>query len=207
MKKSLSALVVLTMLALCSSSQAFFLIYKLSASVKGIDSDYGKMSVPLKGYLVIDNTLNPDDTYSFADANLILYGKNFAKAKVFVQLDYTADQLLDLTSWLQGSSYEFIDIWSYEPFYIEGYFYGKTKPVYIGDGLTLSDISPSSKGVFIVDGGMLLDEDLDIAGTATITAKIWTAFTQEVNDELWTIDDILYELKYYYLEDYTDVTP
>jgi len=214
MKKLLSVMVLVSMLAICSSSHAFFIIYKLSAAVKGVDSVTGlRMSIPLKGYLVLNNT--DEDSYSFQDANLILYGKQIDKTRVFVELNYNGNQFLTMDSWVQGySSYEFIYLSASAPFQFEGYLYGKFKNIYVSYDRVTTDCAPSSKGVFFIDGGLddggrLLDPLLQIAGTATITTKIWTSFTQFVNDdpEYWTQDEIVQYLKDVYLADYLDVTP
>lgn len=213
MKKLLAALVVLIAFGICTPSYGVSLIYKLSISVKGVDDVTGlPKSIPLKGYLLLHYT-DDGQSLSFADANLIMYGKDVTKNKVYVELDYSGNDLLDKSIWTQGTSYDFLNLWTYydEPFNFEGLMFGKQKAADIGGGTTLIDCVSSYKGAFWVYSGMLLDHVFDISGTGTISAKLWTAFTKKVNDDtmgLWyTQDRILEEIKLTYLIGYANVTP
>lgn len=208
MRKLSVALIVLMMFGICSSSHGFFLIYKVSAPVKGVDGTTGSpMSIPLNGYLVLNYTLE-NSSYTLEDANFIMYGKNITKSKVYVELDYTGNELLDTDSWAHGTGYKFFDLSSYSPFEFEGHMFGKIKTVNVG-GITLVDCVTSLKGVFWVEGGMLLNPALDIAGTADISASLWTSATKSINLDpaTWTQDAILEEIKNKVLVGYTNVTP
>lgn len=190
MRKLLAVLTVVTMCWICASSQGFFLIYKMSTPVKGVN-DARTATIPLKAYLVLD--IN-DSTGEVQDANLIMYGKDSDKSKVFVELDNTGDELLDIDVWEQGD-YVVVNFWSYEdPFDFEGLILGKTKSKDIGLGSS-EDIAGSLKGVLMVWGGILLDTSDDIAGTGNISASFWSKATIEVNENGWTQDEIVDELK------------
>lgn len=209
MRKILSLIVVLAMFEMCASSYGFFLIYKVSVSVKGVDDTTGSpVSIPLKGYLVLNYTLE-NSSYTLEDANFIMYGKNVTKSKVYVELDCaTGNELLGISYWSHGAAYKFYDLSSYSPFEFEGHMFGKTKTVDIG-GITLVDCATSLKGVFWVGGGMLLSSALDIAGTANISASLWTSATKSINLDpaTWTQDAILEEIKTNALAGYINVTP
>ena len=170
-------------------------------------------SFPVKGFLFFNYT-DDNETWTFEDANFVMYGRNAAKNKVYVQLDYSGNDLFDISMWNQGpGDYKFINLLSYydEPFNFEGLMFGKQKPINVGGtpfNIILDTCVTRYKGAFWVYTGMLLDSSFDIAGTGTISATLWTTFTRKVNnDPSYTKDGILEEIKTTYLLGYRDVTP
>jgi len=192
MKKLVSGLVVLVMFGVCASSYGYFLIYKVSSPVKGADDVAGTMlTIPLKAYLVL-NINDTDDTID--DANLILYGKDSAKNKVYVELNISDDnEFLDGEVWEMGGCL-FVDFWTYEnltsPFYFEGFMFGKLKEKDIGLVMPY-EVAGSLKGAFMVWGDMLLDSNQDIAGTGNIKASLWSQATISVNFDGWAQEEIV----------------
>ena len=85
-KKLSAVLVVLVMLGICTSSYGYFLIYNLSGTIKGTNGtvDIKRVTIPFRGYLVmrLDN-----DTNSLIDANMIIYGRDPNRHKVYLQLN------------------------------------------------------------------------------------------------------------------------
>lgn len=193
MRRFLALLIVLMMFGICSSSYGFFLVYKLSASVKGADDvAEAAVTVPLKTYLL----LNLDDANGvFQDANLIIYGKDAEGAKVYFQLnDSDTDDLLDVdAASMAAGGYYIIDFWATgeeNPFEFEGFLLGKTKAKDIGFGPEdLWLVAPSLKGSFIVWLDMLFDADQDISGTSNISATLDNATTKMFNSQDWTQDE------------------
>ena len=106
--KRLSALfVVLVMLGICTSSYGYFLIYKLSGTIRGamynrsdtktigitVD-DTNAVTIPFRGLLVMNLVIN--DTNSLIDANMIIYGRDTNDHKVYVQLNaHDSNEFLD----------------------------------------------------------------------------------------------------------------
>jgi hypothetical protein len=186
------------------------LVYKLSISVKTVDNTtFLAKTIPVKGFFVLTYT-DSDSNLVFADANLIMYGKNVLKNKVYVELDYST-VVLDLDIWTQGKGrdYEFINLLSHgtNPFNFSGLMFGKQKETDIGGGIILTDCIRTYKGNFSVYNGMLLDSAQGLAGTGTITASLWTSFTKNANNFAFTQDRVIQELKTVYLADYGDATP
>ncbi len=209
MKKILAALVVMSILAISASSYGVSLIYRLSLSVKTVDDVTGlAKTIPVKGYLVL-NYSDEDSNLVFADSNLILYGRNVLKNKVYVELDYNGGILFDLDIWTQGTDYEFINMLSHDtdPFNFTSLMFGKQKETDIGNGIFLTDCIRTYKGNFRVFNGMLLDSAQDLAGTGNITASLWTSLTRKANDFAFTQDRVIEELTLTYLAGYANVTP
>lgn len=210
MSKLLAVLVILITFGMSASSYGVSLIYKVSISVKGVDDNSSlPKSSSLKGFLLLNYT-DDGETLTFEDANFVMYGRNAVKSKVYVELDYTGNGLLDLGLWSQGNDYKFINLLCYydTPFNFEGLMFGKQKPVDIGGNIILDTCVSKYKGAFWVYSGMLLDPEFNIAGTGSISATLWTTFTRKVNDNIsYTKDSILAEIKATTLVGYTNITP
>lgn len=202
MKKLLAGLVVLVMFGTCATSYGYFLIYKVSTSVKGVDYET-PTTVPLKGYLI----LNIDDLSGLQDANLVIYGKNPDKEKVYVVLNYNGNEYLDVDIWGKGDYY-FLELSGSGYFAFGGLLAGKVKAKNIGLDAD-EDVASSIKGVFWVEEGMLLDSSQDITGTGNISATLWMLATKGTNEDpvTWTQDAILEVIEEGYLDGYTDATP
>ncbi|MBN2018949.1 MAG: hypothetical protein JW749_01850 [Sedimentisphaerales bacterium] len=185
MKKLMALLIAFMMLGICSPSSGLLLIYKMSAPVKGVDDTTGlAVSVPLKAYLILDF----DSEGAFRDANLITYGLDNLRSKVFYQLnDSDSDDFLDIALWGSGENvpYFFIGLWCYgseSPFEFEGCMWGKMSAKDIGYGPMELWVVPSSmKGVFTCWLEMLLDTSQDISGTGNLKAKLDTPSTKLLN--------------------------
>lgn len=189
-----------------AASDAFYLIYKMSTSVKGIDSTTAlPMSVSLKGYIVLAYDWHADG-YDFNDVAFIMCGQNIIKQKVYVNLTYNdGDGLIDYENWSQGGGYEFFDFPASSPFEFDCLMFGKEKVVDVGGGKVLIDCVSSMKGVFWAKGGMLLDQSRDIAGTGNISASLLLPTTKTINNAIdpeWMLDLVMKDL----LKSYTKVT-
>lgn len=187
MRRLLWLAVIFVVLSACVPSYGYFLIYNMSGSVKGVN-DGTKASISVKGYLVA----NLDDSNdALVDANLIMYGQDSGKHKVYVVLNYSdADGYLGATTWWQGD-YAVFDFWSYYgPFDLEGLIIGLAKPRNIGLADALY-VASSMKGNMFVWGYMLFDVDDDISGTGNISASLHVPETTYVNQNSWTQDQIL----------------
>jgi hypothetical protein len=155
--------------------------------VKGVNNET-KASIPWKGYFVA----NLDDTNDVpVDANLIMYGQDSNKHKVYVVLNYSdANGYLDADAWWQGD-YAVFNFWAYHtPFEFEGLMIGLAKAKSIGLA-DRKDVVSSMKGTMMVWGRMLFDADDDIAGTGNLSASLYAAETIYVNQNHWTQDEIM----------------
>lgn len=187
MRRLLWLAVVIVVLSACVPSYGYFLIYNVSSSVKGVNNET-KASIPWKGYFVA----NLDDTNDVpVDANLIMYGQDSNKHKVYVVLNYSdANGYLDADAWWQGD-YAVFNFWAYHtPFEFEGLMIGLAKAKSIGLA-DRKDVVSSMKGTMMVWGRMLFDADDDIAGTGNLSASLYAAETIYVNQNHWTQDEIM----------------
>jgi hypothetical protein len=187
MKRWLELAVIFVVLSTCAPSYGYFLIYNVSGSVKGVNNGT-KASIPWKGYFVAD--LN-DSNDAAMDANLIMYGQDSNKRKVYVVLNYSdPNHYLNADAWWQGD-YTIFNFWAYHtPFDFEGLTIGLAKEKNIG----LADmkyVAGSMTGTMMMWNRMLFDADDNIAGTGNISASLYAAETTYVNQNHWTQTQIL----------------
>jgi hypothetical protein len=172
----------------------YYLIYNVSTTVTGGDnSTDAKVTIPLKGYLVLEFA---DGCDTLADANLILYGNDAntpKKQKVYFQLNKSDDNaFLEAHVW-HVSDLIFVDFWGRLPSDFEITLQGKTAAKDIGWGTThKKQVASSIKGVTIAwDGFLLGPAGQDVSGTATASASLDLKTTKYVNANSWTSDMII----------------
>ncbi|MGA2093482.1 MAG: hypothetical protein ABSH16_08770 [Sedimentisphaerales bacterium] len=205
MKKLMAGLVVLVFLgmsALSFGNGTYILIYNISASVKGADDDTGlAATIPLKGYLI----LNLSAPTTVVDANLILYGKDTTKAKVYVNLGYNTPTDQHFVDIRQVGDFFFLEIGEYTdagPFYFDVFVMGKWKEKSVGPLVAGNKaVASSMKGIFVVWDGFLLgpSADQDISGTSNISLTLNASGTKWANgnneeDEIKTPAQIVDEV-------------
>jgi len=177
---------------MCASSYGYFLIYNVSTTVKGIDEEAGTpISIPLKGYLVLNMDDNCDATL---DINLILYGKNPAGQKVYTQLNDNGNDYLGYAFGYTQWGYFTIRLEGVDVFDFETGLMGKVKEKDVGLGSdSKKNVASSLKGVICVWDNMLLDTAEYITGTANISMTLNNKYTKTVNDTepSWTQEQII----------------
>jgi len=188
MRRLSVVLVAAVMLSLCASSYGYFLIYNVSTTVKGVDTDSGKaISAPLKGFLV----LNMNDSGQSVDAALVIYS---SKLKKYAVLDLTGNEFLGKTDAQSAYDYLFVYLEGEDKFDFVGQLIGKVKAKDVGLGAeNKKNVASSAKGVVCVWSDMLGDSSFDITGTANISMTLNNTYTKAVNDptEPWTMDEIV----------------
>jgi len=192
MRRLLGLAVIFLVLSVSVPSYGYFLIYNVTGTVKGVNNT-APASIAWKGYLVLDFN---DSNDLIVDANLVMYGKDSGKHKVYVVLNENDSNGLLHTDLRSKGNYTVFNFWDYnEPFDFEGLIIGKGALKDIGFGaLHKKWIASSIKGTAMVWEGMLLDADDDIAGTGTVSASLYTVATKAVNSKAWTQDQIASEL-------------
>lgn len=191
MKRLSTLFVVLVMLGICTSSYGYFLIYNLSGTIRGIIynlsdtttgiDDTNTVTIPFKGYLVmnLDN-----DTNSLIDANMIIYGKDPNKHKVYVQLNSSdSNEFLDSYTSERGNKRHFYGLNGKSPFDFNSFIMGDVRKVNIGlpHGYRIL-LASNLKGSIAVENGIFLSLDQKITGVGSISASLWTLATKGVND-------------------------
>jgi hypothetical protein len=188
MRRLLWLAVVFVVFSTCAPSYGYFLIYNVSCSVKGANNNLAA-TIPLKGYLVA----NLDSAGDLVDANLIMYGQDHLKNKVYVQLNHAgSNSTLNVKmKILYNGNLMGVDIWDYNdsPFYFEVFVIGKLVPKNIGS--STKDVASSLNGPISVWGGILLDPTDDIMGTGNVSASLDLKTTNLVNANGWTQENIV----------------
>jgi hypothetical protein len=185
MKRLSAVLVVLVMLGMCTSSYGYFLIYNLSGRIKGTDGtvDVKKVTIPFKGFLVMNFD---DDTNSLVDANMIIYGKNQNRHKVYVQLNaHDSNEFLD-TAVLKQDVRNFYSLNGESPFGFGSLIMGNVHRRTIGRDIVghalRKDIAPDLSGVITQEEGIFFALDEDVAGVGRISASLYGVATRGVNN-------------------------
>jgi hypothetical protein len=192
MKRLLGLVVLFVVLCVSVPSYGYFLIYNVSGSVKGVNNN-APASISWKGYLVLKISAD-----SVLDANLITYGLDSTKTKVYVEHDFDATGAfkLGVTPGVNISSkgvlltVDLVCDTVKTTFDFEGFTVGKAAYQDIGSG-SKEWVASSAKGVMIVRQGKLLSSADDITGTGTVSSSLWTVGTKYVNQNSWTQDMII----------------
>jgi hypothetical protein len=182
--------VVFVVLSVSVPSYGYFLIYNVSGSAKGAN-DGSKASISWKAYLLMD--IN-DGNGILQDANMVMYGKDSTKTKVYIQFNVNGTAPL-LRTYLpdQGSDFMAFNFYDYnDPFDFEGLIIGKVKSKKIGLDVN-KNVASSMKGMLMIWDGQLFDADDYITATGNVSATLNNSFTKAVNDTdpVWTKDEIV----------------
>jgi hypothetical protein len=192
--------ILLVMLGVCATSFGnYFLIYNVSTTMKGVDFNTDqKVSVPLKGYLILDID---DSNDAVQDVNFVMYGKdaNMPKNPVYVQFNSLQSSDRNYLNWGMDNSgsYVFYDFWipygESNTFCFRWFVMGKKSTKNVGLIPGERDIAGSMKGTLIVWYGMLLDNDLDMEGTSNVSVTLNNSYTKMFNSTgtTWTKDQVL----------------
>jgi hypothetical protein len=183
MKKLVTMVAILGVLAFCLPSYGEILIYKVTTSGKAVDNGSGEFeSGTIQGYLVIDQD---DDDDSFNDEVFILYGKEDDGDKVQMYfVDSGASEVIS-NEWYYGFS-------SNEPRIINLYIYSDYDSATILEGLIIGQFKGTNIGAdakWLVpksyDGGGNSWYDTfngnDVYGTGNIALRLQEGWTQQAN--------------------------
>jgi hypothetical protein len=189
MKKLQGLAVLFAVLYMCVPAYGdYSLIYNVSCTVKGINIT-SKASIPLKAYLV----LRLDNTDNLLDANLIMYGNDSHKHKVYVEHDYDAASgpyQLDASLFALGDFVAFKFACSSSPFDFEGIIFGNAVLKDVGV-VSTRRIASSMTGTLMISDDMLLDPNDSLMGTGNFSATLFTTVTKYANMNSWTQDEII----------------
>ena len=195
MKKLSVLLAVLVILGICTSSYGYFLVYNLSGTVRGTDGmvDIRNVTISFKSYLVMNFD---DDTNSFDDANLIIYGRDPNNNKVYIQLNASdSNAFLDSSIWYRDVK-NFYELNGEPPFDFRIVVQGNVKSTNIGLA-GKKDIAPHLKGVLTGEDGMFFEVGEEIAGIGNnFSASLQTTSTKAFNNpsDPCTPDEVIDEL-------------
>ena len=204
MRRLMVLLVILAVLSVCSTSYGYILVYKLSTTVKAVDTlaDAAE-TIKLKGYLVIDINETLEEVN---DADLVMYGKDDDETPSCFRLDYEEDLDID---WAEHGDNVVIDFrQGGNRSGIEVLLTGAIKFKYIG----LDDkkvVASSLKGGMFVWDEIFLDVSWNnLKGWGTMSAPLLSSLTNSANKESSSsnaiADDIMTQL---IAKGYVDVSP
>jgi hypothetical protein len=192
MKRLLTVAVILAMLAVCAPSNAYTLIYKLTSTIKTVETDANvTMNVKVNGYLA----LSIDDVEETADdARMVIYGKDGDANKIYYIETFEGSPYVH---WEKEGAYVTVDIRNHtEPFYYDFGFTGTLKPKDVGFGTDdLRNAASSLKGSMFCNYGILFDLDQMLFGTGSATMTLDIKKTKVANDVTpSTLDEIMTDI-------------
>jgi hypothetical protein len=191
--KLLSAIfAALVILGTSTSSYGYFLVYNLSGTVRGVE-DANKVTISFRGYLVMNFD---NDTNSLVDSNMIIYGRDPNRNKVFIQLNSSdANEFLDAHI-LTRDVRNFYSLNGEPPFGFRSLIMGNVHRTTIGPA-NRKNIATTLKGYIRQENGIFFDLEHDLAAVGNISASLYTTKTKLFNDPAaaWTQDTIIDELK------------
>jgi hypothetical protein len=197
MRKLLTLFVMLMVLGLCAPSYGYLLIYNVSSTFKGVDSEANSVeNVPIKGFLVLDMN-DPNETLT--EAQMVLYGKDADKAKVYFVETFGGDAGID---WTVEGDFVTVDLGdSSDPFDYEMMLTGKIVDKNVGLGADdKKGVVNSLKGAIVAWGGMIFDGGQDLFGAGTTSMTFYPGPTKSYNVDDATIDEVVEDIQSF-LED------
>jgi hypothetical protein len=211
MRKFRAVLITLAILAVCTPSYGVIVTYKMDMPVRAVDSDTNNtlIKVNAKAFLVMDITETEEGVFD-VDANLIIYGKEPDKDKVFAVLSTNdGNDFLNIDVWEEGEIFV-VDFWSDNcNFNFEGIMLGKEKTAKFNLGLQAdNDIAFSMNGVIEIWEGMLFSTAQDLTGTGTISATLDRPHTASTDpEEGTTLEAVTNDLIEDFLGKFTNANP
>ena len=195
MKRLLTMVVILTMLAVCASSNAYTLVYKLTSTVKCVETEADlTTNVKVNGFLALSID---DNTETYEDGRMVIYGKDGDANKV-----YYVEEFLGGTNvvWTEEGAYLTLEITVThgDVFEYDIRLTGKIKEKDVGFGSDVNDLrsAPSSlKGSIFCTHGVLFDLDQDLFGSGAMSMTLDAKKTKAANDVTpSTLDEIMTDL-------------
>jgi hypothetical protein len=195
MKRLLTAFVIMAMLAVCAPSNGYILVYKLSTTVKSVDTDANSITnVRVRGYLALDIN-DVTETVSATNSRMLIYGKDADANNVYWVEDFSGSPRV---TWTEEGEYLTIEIVNHlDPFYYDLRFTGKIRERDVGFGNDDNNLrsAPSSfKGSMISTSGMIFDQRQTLFGSGSASMSLDIRKTKAANSTPQTIDDIMTEI-------------
>jgi hypothetical protein len=194
MKRLLTIVVIFAVLAVCAPSNAYTLIYKMSSTIKTVETDANvMMNVKVEGYLAI----SIDDVEETADdARMVIYGKDSDANKMYYIETFEGNPFVH---WTKEGAYVTVDIRNHlDPFYYDFGFSGKIKERDVGfgsDANGLRNAASSLKGSLFCNYGSLLDPNQTYFGSGSASMTLDIKKTQIANDVTpSTLDQIMIDI-------------
>jgi len=166
MKKLIALLVVLALLTICSASQGYILVYKMTSTVKCVYEDVNTVgNVKIKGVLAVDID---DSSQTAVDMQMVLYGKNVDANLIYYVEDFSGNADL---AWVEEGAYLTLYLTNHrEQFYYDVWLTGKIKQKNVGLGDDDLKNAPSSlKGSWASTSGLLLDDSQSMFGSGKVS--------------------------------------
>jgi hypothetical protein len=194
MKRLLTMAVIFALLAVCSASDAYTLVYKLSSPLKTVETNTDvAANFKVSGFLAMDID---DDLETVGDARMVIYGKDGDANLIYYIEDFSGGASID---WTEEGAYLTLEITiTHAIFNYDLRFTGKVKEKDVGFGSDVNDLRsapPSLKGSMFCTHGELFDLDQDLFGSGTATLTLDIKKTKVANDVTpATLDDIMTDI-------------
>ncbi len=178
MKRAAIVIWVLGMLGMSSSSNGYFMVYKMNGSIRGVDDVNKKDSVHFKAYLVMNFA---DDVNELIDANMIIYGRNSDDRRVYTVLNASDSNGFLNARVLFRNRRNFYDISGNEPFNFKFFAMGEVHKTNIGLPSREKVVSTFESEISSEDA-MFLSAGERITGVGWINATMYGLATKSIND-------------------------
>jgi hypothetical protein len=205
MKKLTVLIAAMVVLSVCAPSFGYILVYKLSTTVKAVDTliDVSEV-IKIKGYLIID--YNETDL-EVVDADVVIYGKDQDDTPACIRMDNEVDMAIQFSPdannfWVnfrQGGNRSGIEV----------ILTGKTKLKDIGLDVNKT-IAGTLKGSLFVWDEFFIDPVrwTDLKGSGAVSAPLSSGLTKEANENSYSSNTIAASIIAELVADgYDDVTP
>lgn len=189
MRRLLVLLAVVGVLGVCAPSYGYILVYKLSSTLKMVETDANTMgNLKLKGYLALDID---DVEETVDDAEIVFYGKDGDLNDTYIidRFQGSAD-----AEWSEEGEFVTLRVYDHLDYYYEIIVTGKIKEKDVGLGVDeLRSTAPSLKGSMINLWGILLDYDLSLYGSGSASMTLDKNLTKEANGGMVpvTVNDVI----------------
>jgi hypothetical protein len=194
MKRLLTIVVIFAVLAVCAPSNAYTLIYKLTSTIKTVETDANvTMNVKVSGYLAMD--IN-DGKKTVDDSRMVIYGKDADSNKMYYVEDFEGNPR---AKWTEEGAYVTVDIRNHlHPFYYDFGLTGRIKERDVGFGTDANDLriaASSLKGSIFCNYGSLFDPNQTFFGSGSASMTLDTKKTKVANDVTpSTLDEIMTDI-------------
>ncbi len=192
MKRLTALFVIIAMLAICAPSNAYILVYKLTSTVKSIETDANAaINFKVNGYVAMDvNDIEKE--VAAEDSLMVMYGRDLNDNYMYYIEDFSGSPKITWKE--QGAYLTFQMVNHLGSFDYDLRLIGKLKEKNVGFGSEPNQLrsAPSSlKGSMYFTNGMYFDPNQPFFGSGSAKMSLDTRKTYAANATPLTILDII----------------
>jgi hypothetical protein len=192
MKRLIALFIIITVLFICSPSNAYILVYKLTSTVKSIETDANAaMNFKVNGYVAMDVN-DVEKTVGAEDSLMVMYGRDLNDNYMYYIEDFSGNPKITWKE--QGAYLTFETVNHLGAFDYDLRLIGKIKEKNVGLGSEpnqLRNAPPSLKGSMYFTNGMYFDPNQQFFGSGSAKMTLDTRKTYAANATPLTQLDII----------------